>query len=191
MAVFEGVPTRAKGIPMGRAAVGAEGRDASGPERVLRRLAELGIAAPTVPYPAHRTVGEGKERRGAMTGAFTKNLLLRDKKDRLFLFTVGEDRVVDLRTAHRRVGASGRLGLAPAERMCEVLGVEPGALTPLALINDKEGLVTAVVDAELLAASQVNVHPLVNTESTGLRPADLLAFIKSCGREALLVKFGT
>ena len=90
-----------------------------------------------------------------------------------------------------RVGASGRLGLAPAERMREVLGVEPGALTPLALINDEEGLVTAVVDAALLAASQVNVHPMVNTESTGLRPAGLLAFIKSCGREALIVTFGT
>ena len=176
---------------MGRAAAEPDGSDASGRERVLRRLGELGIAAPTVLYPAHRTVVEGKERRGAMAGTFTKNLLLRDKKDRLFLFTVDEDRVVDLRTAHMRVGASGRLGLAPAERMREVLGVEPGALTPLALINDEEGLVTAVVDAALLAASQVNVHPMVNTESTGLRPAGLLAFIKSCGREALIVTFGT
>ena len=176
---------------MRRAAAGPSGSGATGRERVLRRFDELGIAAPTAPYPAHRTVGEGKQRRGAMAGVFTKNLLLRDKKDRLFLFTVDEDRVLDLRTAHMRVGASGRLGLAPAGRMREVLGVEPGALTPLALINDEDGLVTAVVDASLLAAGQVNVHPLVNTESTGLRPADLLAFVESCGREALIVNFDT
>ena len=176
---------------MGRAAAELSGSDATGRERVLRRLGELGIAAPTAPYPAHRSVEEGKERRGAMAGTFTKNLLLRDKKDRLFLFTVDEDRVLDLRTAHIRVGASGRLGLAPAERMREVLGVEPGALTPLALINDEQGLVTVVVDASLMAASQVNVHPLINTESTGLRPADLLAFVESCDREALIVKFDT
>jgi cystathionine gamma-synthase len=157
------------------------GGDATGRERVLRRLDELGIAAPTVPYPAHRTVNEGRRRRGAMAGTFTKNLLLRDKKGRLFLFAVDEDRVLDLRTAHTRVGASGRLGLASPERMREVLGVEPGALTLLALVNDEEGLVTAVVDAALLDADQVNVHPLVNTESTGLRPVDLLTFIKSCG----------
>jgi Ala-tRNA(Pro) deacylase len=122
-----------------------------------------------------------------MAGTFTKNLLLRDKKDRLFLFAILEDRRLDLRTLHARVGAHGRLGLAPAERMREVLGVEPGALTPLALINDERGLVTAVVDASLLSAEQVNFHPLINTESVGMRPIDLLAFIESCGREALVV----
>jgi Ala-tRNA(Pro) deacylase len=40
-----------------------------------------------------------------------------------------------------------------------------------------------------LDAEQVNVHPLVNTESTGLRPEELLAFIRPCGREAVLVVF--
>jgi Ala-tRNA(Pro) deacylase len=159
-------------------------------DRVLRRLGELGITAPTVPYPAHRTVKEGKELRGAMEGSFTKNLLLQDKKERLFLFTIAEDRMLDLKVLHRRVGANGRLGLAPIERVREVLGVEPGELTPLALINDDEGLVTVVVDASLLQAEQVNVHPLVNTESTGLRPIDLLAFIESCGRAALIVELG-
>jgi Ala-tRNA(Pro) deacylase len=162
--------------------------DTAGRDRVLRRLRELDINAPTVPYPAHRTVQEGKERRGEMTGTFTKNLLLRDKKDRLFLFAIEEDRTLNLKTLHTWVGGHGRLGLAPAERMREVLGVEPGALTPLALINDDRGLVTAVVDASLLQVEQVNFHPLVNTESTGLRPADLLAFIQSCGREALVVE---
>jgi precorrin-6A/cobalt-precorrin-6A reductase len=154
------------------------------------------------PRPAVATVGvceealtwvvgkEGKERRGAMEGSFTKNLLLRDKKDRLFLFTIEEDRTLDLKTLHTRVGANGRLGLAPVERVREVLDVEPGEVTPLALINDDEGLVTAVVDASLLQADQVNVHPLVNTESTALRPIDLLAFIESCGRAALIVELG-
>lgn len=163
--------------------------DTAARDRVLRRLGELGIDAPTVLYPAHRTVQEGKELRGAMTGTFTKNLLVRDKKGRLFLFAVLEDRMLDLKKLHTRVGARGQLSLASAERMREVLGVEPGALTPLALINDDEGLVTAVVDASLLQAEQVNFHPLVNTESTGLRPADLITFIESCGRKALVVDF--
>ncbi len=71
--------------------------------------------------------------------------------------------------------------------MTELLGVQPGALTPLGLINDRAGAVTAVVEAELLNAEQINFHPLVNTESIGLRPEDLLAFIRSCNREPMIV----
>jgi Ala-tRNA(Pro) deacylase len=158
-------------------------------ERLLQRFAELGLDAPTVPYPAHRTVEEGKLLRGDMAGTFTKNLLLRDKKGRLFLFAIHEDRELDLKTLHTLVGANGRLGFASGERMEEVLGVAPGALTPLALINDPAGLATVVVDASLLQADQVNFHPLVQEESTGLKPDDLVAFIHSCGRKPLIVDF--
>lgn len=161
----------------------------AGKARLRARFAALGIAAPTVPYPAHQTVEEGKALRGAMAGTFTKNLLLRDKKGRVFLFAIHEDRALDLRTLHLRVGANGRLGFVPGERMVELLGVPPGALTPLGLVNDAGAVVTAVVDAALLGAEQVNFHPLVNTESTGLAPQELLAFIRSCGREPMIVDF--
>jgi Ala-tRNA(Pro) deacylase len=157
--------------------------------RLLKRLASLGIAAPTVVYPVHQTVEEGKLLRGALTGTFTKSLLLKDKKDRLFLLSIHEDRALDLKTAHTRLGATRRLGFASSERMIELLGVPPGALTPLALINDRERLVTAVIDAALLKSEQINFHPLVNTRSTGLRPADLLTFIRSCEREPMIVDF--
>ena len=92
-------------------------------ERLFQRFAELGIATPTVPYPTHRTVEEGKVLRGAMAGTFTKNLLLKDKKGRLFLFTVDEDRVLDLKTVHTQIGAQTRLNFASGDLMLERLGV--------------------------------------------------------------------
>jgi len=70
--------------------------------------------------------------------------------------------------------------------MHDVLKIVPGALTPLAVLNDKEGLVTVVVDAELMDTEQLNFHPLVNTESTGISADDLIVFIRSYGREALI-----
>ena len=152
-------------------------------------LRGLGIVPQVVPYPAHQTIEEGKRLRGSMAGTFTKNLMLKDKKGRLFLFSIHEDLALDLKTLHLRVGASGRLGFAPADRMVELLGVQPGALTPLGLMSDGEGLVTAVIDAALMQAEQINFHPLVNTESIGLKPQELLAFIRSCGREPKLVDF--
>jgi len=154
------------------------------------RLTSLGISVRTVDYPAHRTVEEGRELRGVMSGCFTKNLLLRDKKGKLFLVVAQEDRDIDLRTLHRRIGANGRLGFASAAQMSEILGVAPGALTPLALFLDRGVQVTPVIDAGLMAEDQLNFHPLVNTRSTGLRPADLMKFIDSCGHKPLILELG-
>jgi len=162
----------------------------AGREQLFCRFDELGIEAPTVAYPSHRTVEEGKALRGDMRGTFTKNLLLKDKKGRLYLVVAHEDQTVDLKTLHRRIGASRSLRFAPGDQMRDVLGIAPGALTPLALLNDEEGLVTVVLDANLIDADQLNFHPLANTESTGIRPNDLLRFIASCGREAVITDLG-
>lgn len=159
-----------------------------GRTRLLERLAELGIAAAVEPYPLHSTVEEGKRLRGDMAGTFTKNLLLRDKKGRLFLLAIHEDRELDLKTLHKQLGASGRLGFAAADRMQSLLGVSPGALTPLAIINDDGVEVTVVIDSVLLAATQINFHPLVQQESIGLAPEQLVEFVRSCGREPLIVE---
>src|SRR3546814_10314908 len=110
--------------------------------RLYGKLADLGIVAVAVPYPAHSTVEEGKSLRGQMAGTFTKNLLLKDKKDRVFLFAIHEDRTLDLKTLHTQVGASGRLGFVSADRMTDMLGVLPGALTPLGILNDHARTVT-------------------------------------------------
>ena len=61
------------------------------------------------------------------------------------------------------------------------LGVLPGAVTPMAAINDGSGAVQVVLDRDLLAGPPVNVHPLVNSMTTTLAPADLLKFLEACG----------
>lgn len=126
---------------------------------LLAYLARLDIEAPVVPYPAHRTVEEGMLLRGAMAGTFTMNLLLRDHKRRLFLVSVHEDRTLDLKTIHTHIGARGQLSFAPTEDMTAILGIAPGTMTPLALMNDSEQLVTCVLDATLLEATQINFSP--------------------------------
>ena len=156
---------------------------------LFERLEELGIGTTTVPYPAHRTVEEGKALRGALSGQFTKNLLLKDKKGSLFMIVADEDRPIDLRRLHVHIGGQGRLGFAAATLMRELLQVEPGALTPFSLLNDTEMRVRPVIDASLMQAALLNFHPLVNTESTGIEPQALLEFIVSCGHAPLIVDF--
>ena len=158
---------------------------------LFERLASLGIETRVEPYPEHETVQEGKALRGDMAGTFTKNLLLKDKKGQLFLIAAHEDREIDLKSLHTRIGARGRLGFAGPDRMIEALGVGPGALTPLAVINDADARVSVVIDADLMEAEQVNFHPLVSTQSVGLSPNELVSFVKSCGRTPIVVGLGS
>ncbi|MDX4953628.1 YbaK/EbsC family protein [Delftia acidovorans] len=162
---------------------------ASPRERLFSRLASLGIKAEVVPYPAHSTVEEGKALRGSMAGTFTKNLLLKDKKGKLFLLSIYENRAIDLKSLSSLIGGKGHLSFVLAERMQDLLGVVPDALTPMGLINDGDSLITAVIDASLMTSAQLNFHPLVNTESMGISPAGLVSFVRSCGREPLIVDF--
>ena len=160
-------------------------------EQLIEFLRSLGIVVDPVAYPAHSTVEEGRALRGDMPGTFTKNLLLRDKKGRLFLVVAEETRSIDLRTLHAKIGASGRLGFASQDTVREILGVEPGALTPLALMHDGNRATTVVLDAKLMHDEQLNFHPLVNTQSVGLSPAELIRFIGATGHEHLIAEFDT
>ena len=71
--------------------------------------------------------------------------------------------------------------------MAELLRVHPGTATPLGLMNDTENAVTLVVDEALLAAEQLNFHPMTHTESIGLAWPQFRAFVASCGSEPLVV----
>ena len=159
-------------------------------DRLIAHLAGIGIDAPVVPYPAHSSIEEGKRLRGDLPGTFTKNLMLKDKKGRLFFVTAFEDTDVDLKGLHTKIGARGRLGFAPADLMFERLRVTPGTATPLGLLNDTENTITLVVDDALADAEQLNFHPMTHDESIGLSWPQFNAFLASCGREPVIVPLG-
>ncbi len=150
------------------------------------RLAELGVAVETVRHPPLFTVAESKALRGELAGAHSKNLFLKDKKGAYWLVVALEDRPIDLKVLRGRIGAA-HLSFASAERLRDVLGVEPGSVTPFALINDTERQVTVVLDAEMMQAGVLNFHPLANTATTAISPDGLLTFIRSCGHEPRVV----
>ncbi len=148
----------------------------------------LGIDTKTMRHPAVFTVEEARALRGDLPGWHSKNLFLKDKKGQLWLIVCEEDRPVDLKAFRGRTGAAP-LSFAKPELLREVLGVEPGAVTPFAVINDRERRVRVVLDASMLLADVLNFHPLVNTATTAIAPADLLAFLGSCGHEPAIIDF--
>ena len=152
------------------------------PEALLQRLDALGIAHRTVSHPPVFTVEEAKALRGELPGHHIKNLFLRNKKGRMWLVTCLEDREIDLKALGERLEA-GRFSFGSADRLMTYLGVRPGAVTPFAVINDRENAVTMVLDSGVMGGGPkrelVNCHPLVNTMTTALAPDDLVRFLEA------------
>jgi Ala-tRNA(Pro) deacylase len=151
------------------------------PEELFAALDRLGIAHTTVRHAPLFTVGQSQALRGTIPGGHTKNLFLRDKKGALYLVTALEDAAIELKSLHRRLGASGRFSFAAADLLREALGVEPGAVTPFGALNDRAGRVTVVLDAGLMTHPTINAHPLVNTMTTSLARDDLVRFLAWTG----------
>jgi Ala-tRNA(Pro) deacylase len=150
------------------------------PQQLFARLDQLGIAHRTVEHPPVFTVEEAKALRGNLPGRHVKNLFLRNKKEEMWLVVALEDRAVDL----KRLGdvlSAGRLSFGSADRLKRTLGVEPGSVTPLAVANDQAHAVRLVLDRGIADGGPVNAHPLVNTMTTALAPADLLRFFEATG----------
>ncbi len=153
------------------------------PDELFAYLDSLGITHRTVSHPPVFTVEEARALRGQVAGGHTKNLFLRDKKGALFLVVAPEDAAIELKSLHRLLGASGRFSFGSAELMRETLGVETGAVTPFAVINDKAGRVTVILDAALMAHETLNFHPLVNTGTTTISREGLLQFLEATGHQ--------
>lgn len=100
---------------------------------------------------------------------------------------MAEDRLVDLKRLPELIGAQGRLSFASPDLLAEAWGVEPGAVTAFAAINDRTGRVTVVLDSALMAAETLYAHPLVNTMTTAIGREDLVKFLRATGHEPLVL----
>jgi Ala-tRNA(Pro) deacylase len=148
----------------------------------------LGIRARSYDHAPVFTVAESQAIKQDIPGGHSKNLFLKDKKGRLFLVVAHAETRIDLKRLHEALGASGRLSFGSAELLREVLGVEPGSVTPFALLNDREQRVAVVLDESLMRHDPVNFHPLVNSATTGVSRADLLRFFRATGHEPRILR---
>jgi Ala-tRNA(Pro) deacylase len=152
----------------------------NGRARLAGLFAELGITVLEATHPPVFTVEEAAAHPHNLPGEDTKNLLLRDARDALFLVTMRADRRADLKALPALLGAK-RLSFASAAALEANLGVTPGAVTPLGLVNDQERRVSFALDRALAEAPRIICHPLVNTASVSIATADLMRLLRSLG----------
>jgi Ala-tRNA(Pro) deacylase len=160
------------------------------PEDLFSCLEGLDIQTATHTHAPVYTVNEAKTVRGGLPGGHSKNLFLKDKKGALWLVVAEEDLAINMKGLRRSIGAA-QLSFGRPELLLETLGIEPGSVTPFAVINDHERLVTVVLDSALLTHDPLNFHPLTNAATTSISPDDLIAFLRAEGHDPLILDLST
>jgi Ala-tRNA(Pro) deacylase len=155
-------------------------------EQLLSFLSENDIGYTLYEHAAVFSAEQALEVCGHIQGVHCKNLFLKDKAGALWLVTLPDEKRADLKALPEKIG-SKRLSFAGPELLMNALGVSPGAVTPLALINDQGARVQPVLDSWMMEQELINVHPLVNTATVSFRTADLRRFLALCGRRPLLI----
>jgi Ala-tRNA(Pro) deacylase len=148
--------------------------------RLLDALRAMGIAYAVHEHAAVFTVEESAGLHARLPGVHSKNLFLKDAGRRFLLLSVPAAMRVNLKALAPAIGAR-KLSFGQEGDMQRLLGVTPGAVTPLAAFNDGAGEVGIVLERSLAAAPLVNVHPLRNTATLALAGPDLVAFLASVG----------
>lgn len=160
---------------------------AATPDDLFALFHSLGLDTVTHHHEAAFTVEQGNTIWGNIPGVHCKNLFLKDAKGRMWLVVAPADRRIDLKSLPARIG-SARLSFGSADRLGRVLGVEPGSVTPFALINDRERQVSVVLDAWMMRQELLNYHPLRNTMTTTIRNTDFRAFLAATGHDVAEVE---
>ena len=145
------------------------------PESLYKLLKNLKIEFKIFEHPPLFTVDEAKKHRKNMHGFHIKNLFLRDKKKKNYLVIAHEDSLIDLNLLTERIKSS-RLSFGSKERLFEELGVFPGAVTPLSVVNNTKKDINIFLDVKMLGQSTIFCHPLVNDKTISLSYNSLLTF---------------
>jgi len=148
---------------------------------IYQFLADHGIEYERHDHPPVFTCEEALRLVPPLPAAKTKNLFLRDRKGRRhFLVAVGYEKAADLKALASLLGVS-KLGFASAERLQRYLGVDPGSVSILGVVNDVNQEVEVIVDEGLWSAKAFQSHPLVNTSTLVISRDDLQRFLEITG----------
>ncbi len=147
---------------------------------LMADLRTLGIAHQVYEHQAVFTVEESRAIKTDIACLHTKSLFLKDAKGAFFLLTVPAEARVNLKGVPEQIG-SKRLSFGTAEDMERLIGITPGSVTPLAMINAEPGSIHLVLDAPLSVQEPVGVHPLRNTATVTLAGSDILKLAEHWG----------
>lgn len=117
-----------------------------------------------------------------------KNLFLCNRqKTQYYLLMMPGDKVFKTKELSSQIH-SARLSFASAEDMEQLLDIQPGAVSVMGLMNDKENKVQLLVDEDVMKGEYLGCHPCVSTSSLKLKTEDVFGtFLKAVGHDKIVV----
>lgn len=146
------------------------------PTQLKQNLKELKISFSSFSHPAVFTSADVSLLTQPLPGIDTKNLFLRDEKKRRYvLLCVRAEIRVDLKQLGKELNLKGITFCSP-EDLTRLLGLSPGSVCLFGLANDNEKRVEGMIDDSLDLDSEMQNHPLINTETLVLKVSEMLTF---------------
>jgi Ala-tRNA(Pro) deacylase len=153
----------------------------NGDPKLYTLLEELGIAYDYYEHPAAPTVEEAAKYWKDLEATHCKNIFFRNHKgNRHYLVVLEHTRELNIRDLEQRL-RQGKLSFASSKRLMKYLGLTPGSVTPLGLINDVDRHVHLFLDRNLRESDKISFHPCINTASLVLSYSDFIRFLEHCG----------
>tara|TARA_Y100000590_G_C15630912_1_gene981172 strand:+ start:244 stop:720 length:477 start_codon:yes stop_codon:yes gene_type:complete len=137
---------------------------------------------------ALHSVEDSIKLRGNIPGAHTKNLFLKNKKNKFFLFSCLEETIIDLKILNKKLSL-GNISFAKEKYLNNMLNVKSGAVTPFGLLNDKNNTIKFYLDKKVLSFDYVNFHPLDNRFTVSIHTRNFISFLKNNNIFANIVDF--
>lgn len=153
---------------------------------IFKILDELKIKYDILEHQAVYTVEEAKQLEDMIEGLGCKNLFLTDKKGNYFILVLEENKKANLKELAKLLNVS-KLTFASEEALQEILGLEPGSVTPLSIINDKENKVLLIIDNDIVD-KKILVHPNTNTKTMSIEFKDIEKLIEHTNHKYILYK---
>lgn len=156
-------------------------------EELLKVLDDIGIEYTNHEHPAVYTVEEADLHHEGIEGVHSKNLFFKDKKKNLFLVVTLSDKPIIIKDVAKKIGAKSP-SFGKPDLLAEVLGVIPGAVTPLAVINAGDHDIKVILDEEMMENDLLNFHPIVNTATTTISSKGLIKFMEHCNQAFEIIR---
>ena len=122
------------------------------------------------------TVEDSKKLRGEIDGAHSKNLFLKNKKNKFFLLSCEEADKIDLKKISKSLEL-GNISFAKQAYLEKYLKIKPGSVSPFALLNDNGSFVNFYLEKTLYESKFVNFHPLINTFTITIETNKFIEFM--------------